>query len=586
MRLAFDNLRHTFRMMTWSWQFVRSWRIRYFLYSFISVLQNAWLSVTSAYLIGQTTYHAARGDFSGMLDTICIVAMIVIPGIVIISIISYWTSRIQALGLAQIRKSIFAKLCAISAAGANRHSSGDLTTRLSMDAERTAAFFGPMMTGDRSLFSLPASILITSVICIVVQPVIGSISLVLVFISIYVNLACIRREYRFHIRRMSIMSSLTQRMIDTIEGSVIVRLFGLTTRMKEQYERESEASYTCAMGGARFNALRSSASSALQWSAIIFTLLAGSIFVHSGWTDLGTVVFIVLLQSQMNNDVLLLTNSYHQLQHATVAATRVKDVMDGEEEQRREQQTVPDIDSEYAIELRDVTLRYGSHIPVINKLSLQVRHGEKLAIVGSSGGGKSTLIRYLMELVEAEEGDMILFGRPRELYSREAVRELFAYVPQNGYIFDGTIRENIAWGNRQATEEDIMRALRETGLEPFVEGLPEGLDTRVGEHGGQVSGGQRQRIAIARAMVKDAPLLLLDEATSALDGEAEELVQQALERLMEGRTVIMIAHRLSTVRHADRMIVMENGNIVEEGTHEQLLACSGRYAYLYRLQYA
>lgn len=585
MKSTMDGIRHTFRMMAWSWRFIRAWRKRYLLCSVLSILQNAWMSLTSAYLIGQTTAHAATGNFAAMLDTIGIVSVIIIVGILVLTAVNYYTSQIHVLGLAQIRKSLFAKLTAMPAAEADRQLSGDLTARMSMDTERTAAFFGSMMTGNRSLFAIPVSILIAITICIVKQPAIGMMNLVFVFVSIYANLAFIRREYTWHTKRMGIVSTLTQRMIDVMAGSTVVRMFGLASRLREQYDTDSGTAYSYAMRGANDNAMRSSISSAIQWSAIIFTLGAGSAFVHMGMTDLGTVVFIVLLQSQINNDVLLMTNSYHQLQYATVAATRVKEILDRPEERIRENTAMPDTNAKHAIDMRCVTVSFDTDSPVINNMSLQVKNGEKLAIVGGSGGGKTTLIRYLMELAEADNGDIRLFGQPRERYSQEAVRELIAYVPQNCYLFDGTIRENIAWGNTKATDESIRHAVREAGLEEMIQRLSDGMDTRIGEHGAQLSGGQRQRIAIARAMVKDAPLLLLDEATSALDGESEELVQQALERLIEGRTAIVIAHRLSTIRNADRIIVIENGEAVEEGNHDRLLARSGRYSQLYRLQY-
>jgi ABC-type multidrug transport system fused ATPase/permease subunit len=544
------------------------------------------MSITSAYLIGQTTALAATGDFAAMLDTIGAVAIIVIAGIVVMTTVKYYASQIHVLGVAQIRKALFAKLTAMPAAEAGRQLSGDLAARMGMDAERTATFFGTMMTGNRSLLAIPVSVLISLVICIVKQPAIGTMNLIFVLISIYANLAYIRREYTWHTKRMGIMSALTQRMIDMVAGSTVVRMFGLVSHLREQYEIDSGTAYSCAMRCANYNAMRSSSSSAIQWSAIVFTLVAGSVFVHMGMTDLGNVVFILLMQSQINNDVLLMTNSYHQLQYATVAAARVKEILDRPEERMREDTVKPDANAAHVIDIRCVTVSYGNDLPVINNLSLQVNNGEKLAIVGSSGEGKTTLIRYLMELVEADNGDIQLFGQPRDRYSQEAVRGLIAYVPQNGYLFDGTIRENIEWGSIKATDEIIWHAVSEAGLEGLVQRLPDGLDTRVGEEGLQLSGGQRQRIAIARAMVKDAPLLLLDEATSALDGESEELVQQALERLMEGRTAIVIAHRLSTIRNADRIIVMENGEAVEEGNHDRLLEHSGRYAQLYRLQYA
>lgn len=586
MKSAIDGIRHTFRMMTWSWRFIRTWRSGYILCAALGILQNAWMSITTAYLVGQTTAHAAAGDFAAMLRTIGIVAVSAIAGIAVITAVNYHAARIHVLGLAQIRKALFAKLTAMPAAEADRHRSGDLSARLSMDTERAASFFGSMMTGDSSLFAIPVSILICTVICIVKEPVIGIINLLFAFISIYANLACIRSEYAWQTKRMGMMSSLTQRMIDMISGSIVVRMFGLASHLQEQYKKDSADACSYAMRGAAYNAMRSSSSSAIQWSAIIFTLVAGGVLVHMGVSDLGTIVFIVLLQSQINNDVLLMTNSYQQLQFATIAAVRVKEVLDCPDDTMRKLEAIPDAQAAHAIDIRHVTVSYGNGSPAINQLSLQVGNGERLAIVGGSGGGKSTLIRCLLELAPADAGSVHLFGHPRERYSQDAVRDLIAYVPQNNYLFDGTIRDNIAWGNADTADERIWHAAREAGLAELIRSLPDGMDTRVGDHGAQLSGGQRQRIAIARAMVKDAPLLLLDEATSALDGESEALVQHALERLMAGRTAIVIAHRLSTIRSADRIIVMENGEVVEEGNHDQLLRTAGRYAQLYRLQYA
>lgn len=585
MKKSIESICYTFRMMAWSWQFIRSWLILFIVCSLFSITQNAWMSVTSSYLIGQTTAHAATGDWRAMLHTVSIVAIITVAGIITITMVNYYTSKINILGLAQLRKTLFAKLNAMPVAEAEKQLSGDLSTRLSMDADRTAVFFSSMMTGDRSIFSIPVSIIISTVICIVKLPAVGILNIIFLLVSIYVNLACIRREYVSHAKRMGVQSALTQHMIDIISGSVAARIFGLVSHRQEQYEKDSASACSHSMHGAKYNAARSSLSSAIQWGAIIFSLVAGSYFVHSGVTDLGTVVFIVLIQSQINNDVLLVTNLYHQLQYATVAATRVKEILDYPDELIRDNIAVPDINAHAAVDIRRVTVSYEKDQSVLKDITLSINNGEQLAIVGGSGGGKTTLIKTIMEFAEISSGSITLFGHPRELFSQPAVRELIAYVPQNCCLFDGTIRENIAWGNNKATEENIYDAACNAGLQELIDNLPLGINTRVGEQGAQLSGGQRQRIAIARAMVKNAPLLLLDEATSALDGESEQAIGQALERLMKGRTAIIIAHRLSTVQNADRIIVIEHGEIIEEGEHEVLLSNGGRYAELYYLQY-
>jgi ABC-type multidrug transport system fused ATPase/permease subunit len=217
-------------------------------------------------------------------------------------------------------------------------------------------------------------------------------------------------------------------------------------------------------------------------------------------------------------------------------------------------------------------------------VSLSAAEGEVVALVGASGGGKSTLVKLLLGLYPEYEGEIIVRGSELREADLADVRALIGYVPQDAYLFDGTIEENIAMGKLGARHDEIVRAAKAAHAHDFILEQPEGYAATVGERGAKLSGGQRQRIAIARALLKNAPILLLDEATSALDAESERLVQEALETLMKGRTTLAVAHRLSTIQAADRILVMEAGRIVEEGTHGELLVAQGAYAALHAAQ--
>jgi ATP-binding cassette, subfamily B, bacterial len=221
----------------------------------------------------------------------------------------------------------------------------------------------------------------------------------------------------------------------------------------------------------------------------------------------------------------------------------------------------------------------------LNDFSLGVRHRERLAVVGPSGAGKTTIFQLAERFYDPQSGRVVLDGVDLRDADPADVRQRIAMVPQEVVIFAASARDNLRYGNWNATEDDLWRAARDAHAEEFLRALPEGLDTFMGEGGARLSGGQRQRIAIARALLRDAPLLLLDEATSALDAESERLVQDALDRLMTDRTTIVIAHRLATVRAADRIVVMDEGRIVEQGTHATLNARGGLYARLARLQF-
>ncbi|MCC8980868.1 ABC transporter ATP-binding protein [Bradyrhizobium acaciae] len=237
------------------------------------------------------------------------------------------------------------------------------------------------------------------------------------------------------------------------------------------------------------------------------------------------------------------------------------------------------------IELRDVSFGYRPGEPVLNRMSFTAEPGKVTALVGPSGGGKSTVLALLLRFYETREGEILIDGQSISQVSRKSLRRQTAYVGQDVYLFRDTIRANIAFGKPGATEAEIIDAAKAACAHDFIMSFPLGYDTPVGEHGTQLSGGQRQRIAVARALIKNAPIILLDEATAALDSESEKQVQEAIEHLCQGRTTIVIAHRLHTIMHADAILVVEGGAIVERGRHEELLRRGGRYASFFRLQH-
>ena len=250
---------------------------------------------------------------------------------------------------------------------------------------------------------------------------------------------------------------------------------------------------------------------------------------------------------------------------------------------------------EGAIEYRDVCFSYddcelgddGQNRvrPVIDHMNLSIKAGETIALVGPSGGGKSTTCSLLPRFYDVQSGSITIDGQDVRDVTQESLRRAIGIVQQDVYLFDGTIRDNISYGRPDASDEDIAAAAQQANILEFIESLPEGFDTVVGERGSRLSGGQKQRIAIARVFLKNPAILILDEATSALDNESEEAVQESLERLAANRTTIIIAHRLSTIKDADEIATVERGQVVERGTHEELLARGGTYARYYRMQF-
>jgi ATP-binding cassette, subfamily B, bacterial len=302
------------------------------------------------------------------------------------------------------------------------------------------------------------------------------------------------------------------------------------------------------------------------------------------YMDFGTMLAVINL---LNGVVFMFTslgNFIAQIQGSLGGANRVFELLDEPVEPERYVLKKTE-DTAAMVELQDIGFSYNGTDRVLDGVSLSIGKGQMAALVGPSGGGKSTVLKMLLGYYPPQEGNIVVNAKSIGQYSLTELRDMMAYVPQDAYLFDGTVEENIWYGRPKATREEVIAAAEAANAHGFITELPEGYATKVGERGTRLSGGQKQRIAIARALLKNAPILLLDEATSALDSESEQLVQDALNRLMQGRTTIAVAHRLSTIRHADVIYVIEGGEVVEKGNHTELAEGEGLYNRLYELQF-
>jgi len=273
-----------------------------------------------------------------------------------------------------------------------------------------------------------------------------------------------------------------------------------------------------------------------------------------------------------------------ELNSSLIGARKLLEIVDSPATEPDEDDKPPLKLTDSRVELREVSFAYRPNEPVLNRMSFIAEPGKVTALVGPSGGGKSTVLALLLRFYEVGGGDILIDGQSIVAVSRQSLRQQTAYVGQDVYLFRDTIRANIAFGKIGASEAEIVAAAKAACAHEFIMGFPLGYDTPVGEHGTQLSGGQRQRVAVARALLRNAPIILLDEATAALDSESEKQVQEAIEHLCRNRTTIVIAHRLHTIMHADAILVVEGGEIVERGRHDDLLRRSGRYASFFRLQ--
>jgi subfamily B ATP-binding cassette protein MsbA len=380
------------------------------------------------------------------------------------------------------------------------------------------------------------------------------------------------------------MADINSFLYETLSGIKIVKAFGMERYEDSHFFEKSHRLFKYEMKAVVVRAMSSPIMELLGGLGITLIIWYGGYKVIVGTSTPGTFFSFMAALIMLYEPVKKLSPINNMIQHGLAAVVRVYDILDTMPEIREPESPKTLKPGIHSVRFRNVSFQYQDE-KVLTGINLKVRAGEVLALVGVSGGGKTTLVNLIPRFYDVTNGAILIDGIDVRELSIASLRSQVGIVTQEPILFNDTIRNNIAYGNTEATKEEIIEATKSAYAHDFINGFTHKLDTIIGERGVRLSGGQKQRICIARALLKNAPILILDEATSALDTESEKAVQKALENLMKGRTTFVIAHRLSTVRHADRIVVIVEGQIVEEGKHEDLLALDGEYRKLYNMQF-
>jgi len=481
-----------------------------------------------------------------------------------------------------LRQAMYEKLEQMSVGFFVQHSTGELLSRMNNDVALVQGSLTSAITGIvRDFLTVVALVFVVfyrdfwlAVIAMLVFP-----------LAIYPLLNFGKRLKRYSRRMLITLEDITQRLNETITGIRIVKAFAMEEYERARFEEVNERLFNSFMRRFKVRALANPVMDTLGGLGVCAIVTYGGYQVISGQSTQGTFFSFMAALLMLYEPIKRINEANITIQEGNSAGERIFALLDAppdvvDRPGARELEAVRE-----EIVFDKVAFAYDSE-PVFSDINLRIKVGEAIAIVGESGIGKSTLLDLLPRFYDVSAGSIRIDGTDVRDFTQKSVRRNIGIVTQQTILFDDTVRNNIAYGRPDLPLEAVMQAARVAAAHNFIAALPQGYDTEIGENGIKLSGGERQRVAIARALLKNPPILILDEATSNLDSDSEKAVQTALEELMKGRTTLVVAHRLSTIRNVDRIYVLANGRIVEEGSHDELLARGGEFARLYNLQFA
>jgi subfamily B ATP-binding cassette protein MsbA len=556
---------------------------RRYLLAFALMAVSAATTAGSAYLLGKVINQAyvdksIRGIaiLSGVTIVIFIIKGLATYGHSVI------LSQISNAILANNQRRLFAKLMSESVAFFSERHSSEFLARLTAGANSVTQVLSLLINAvGRDLLSLIALVFVM----VTQDPYMAIFGFLVAPPAMMVLRKLVKRIRGLAHDQFTGTADIMETMQESLQGIRTVKAFTLEQTMRDRIDASIAAVEKNANKMARVSNRSSPLMETLGGFAIAGALMYGGYRVVAMGATPGQFFSFLTAFLLAYEPAKRLARLNIELNGSLIGARKLLEIVDSPASEPADDDKPALKLSDARVELRDVTFAYRPNEPILNRMSFVAEPGKVTALVGPSGGGKSTVLALLLRLYEVTDGEILIDGQAISGVSRASLRHQTAYVGQDVYLFRDTIGQNIAFGKAGASQAEIVAAATAACAHDFIMGFPLGYDTPVGEHGTQLSGGQRQRIAVARALVKNAPIILLDEATAALDSESEKQVQEAIEHLCQNRTTIVIAHRLHTIMHADAILVVEGGEIVERGRHDDLLRRGGRYASFFRLQH-
>lgn len=559
----------------------------YLILSFISAIISVAMSLYAPVLVGEGIDYIIgpdNVDFGSILPIVIKLCCVVILSAFFSWLMTVCTNKISYHTVNDFRREVYAKINTLPLKYIDGSSRGDIISRVTVDIEQIS---DGMLQGFSQFFTGIVTIAGTIIFMLSINVKIALIVILITPLSLFVAAFITKISHDKFRERSAVQGELSGCIEELIGSQKVVKAFAYEDRAQEKFEEINSRLYDCGVKAQFYSALTNPCTRFVNGLVYAATGVFGAISVLTGGAgvmSVGQIATFLSYANQYTKPFNEITGVITELQSAFASARRVFDILD-EEPESSDANGIEVENCNGSIEIKNVSFSYNPEVPLIQGLDLSVKPGQRIAIVGPTGCGKTTFINLLMRFYDVTNGEILIDGRDIRDMKRKNLRSLYGMVLQDTWIFTGTVRENIAYGKPDATDEEIVRAAKTAHAHSFIKRLENGYDTMLTDDGGSLSQGQKQLLSIARIMLTDPTMLILDEATSSIDTMTEQRIQKAFAALMKGRTSFIIAHRLSTIKDADRILVMRDGNIIEQGRHEELLEKKGFYAKLYNSQF-
>ena len=522
-----------------------------------------------------------RVDFAGVMQIILQIVAVAILAAFAQWLLSVCNNRITFSVSRDLRNAALRKIQTLPLSYLDSHPSGDIVSRMIADVD---TFADGLLMGFTQLFSGLLTIFGTLLFMLWENVPITLVVVCITPLSLVVASFLAKRSYKYFQGQSTVRGEQTALVNEMIEGQKVVQAFGHEAESLASFDEVNTRLQDVSLKAIFFSSMTNPATRFVNNIVYAGVGLVGAVYAVAGGITIGQLSIFLNYANQYTKPFNEISGVVTELQNALACAARVFELLDADD-QVPEAEHAKELQPDGHVELKDVSFRYLPDRPLIEGLNLDVKPGQRIAIVGPTGCGKTTLINLLMRFYDVNGGSITVSGDDIRNVTRASLRGSYGMVLQDTWLRAGTARENIAYGKPDATDEEIVAAARAAHADSFIRRLPDGYDTVIAEDGGNISQGQKQLLCIARVMLCLPPMLILDEATSSIDTRTEVRIQAAFARMMQGRTSFIVAHRLSTIREADVILVMKDGHIVEQGNHDELLAQGGFYAKLYNSQF-